>query len=69
MKQTNGMRFGLIWHWMRPLAPDTIPSIPADGRSVVASDAIPNPFAARRGGGIHIPSVDPSEKAAAAGND
>jgi hypothetical protein len=63
------MRFGLIWHWMRPLAPDAVPSIPAYGRSVVASDAIANASTARRGGGTHIPSVDPSEKAATAGDD
>ena len=54
--------------WMPPLAPDAIPSIPAYGRSVVA-DGTPNAIAARRGGGINIPSVDPSERARAAGDD
>ena len=48
-------------NWMLPLAPDAIPSIPAYGRSVVASDATPKALAARRGGGINIPSEDPSE--------
>ena len=48
--------------WMRPLAPDAIPPIPAYGRSVVATDGTPNAIAARRGGGINIPSEDPSER-------
>jgi alkanesulfonate monooxygenase SsuD/methylene tetrahydromethanopterin reductase-like flavin-dependent oxidoreductase (luciferase family) len=46
--------------WMQPLATDAIPPIPAYGRSVVA-DGTPNAIAARRGGGINIPAVDPSE--------
>ena len=54
--------------WMRPLATDAIPSIPAYGRSVVA-DGTPNAIAARRGGGINIPSEDPSEKLRAVGDD
>jgi hypothetical protein len=54
--------------WMRPLAPETIPPIPAYGRSVVA-DGTPNPISARRGGGINIPSEDPSEKLRAVGDD
>jgi alkanesulfonate monooxygenase SsuD/methylene tetrahydromethanopterin reductase-like flavin-dependent oxidoreductase (luciferase family) len=52
--------------WMQPLAADAIPSIPAYGRSVVASDGTPKALAARRGGGINIPSEDPSERPAAA---
>ena len=52
--------------WMEPLAPGAIPSIPAYGRSVVASDATPKALAARRGGGINIPSEDPSERTNAA---
>ena len=52
--------------WMAPLAPDAIPPIPAYGRSVVASDGTPNAIAARRGGGINIPSADPSEPPRAA---
>ena len=55
--------------WMRPLAPDAIPPIPAYGRSVVAGDGTPNALAARRGGGINIPSEDPSEKLRAVGDD
>ena len=55
--------------WMRPLAPDKIPPIPAYGRSVVAGDATPTNLAARRGGGINIPSEDPSEKLRAVGDD
>jgi hypothetical protein len=49
---------------MQPLAADDIPSILAYGRSVVA-DGTPGALAARRGGGINIPSADPSERAAA----
>ena len=52
--------------WMAPLAPGAIAPIPAYGRSVVASDGTPNAIAARRGGGINIPSEDPSEKPRAA---
>jgi alkanesulfonate monooxygenase SsuD/methylene tetrahydromethanopterin reductase-like flavin-dependent oxidoreductase (luciferase family) len=55
--------------WMRPLAPDAIPPISAFGRSVVAGDGTPNAIAARRGGGINIPSEDPSEKLRAVGDD
>jgi len=54
--------------WMQPLAREAIASIPAYGRSVVAGGA-PNPIAARRGGGINIPSEDPSEKLRAVGDD
>jgi hypothetical protein len=43
--------------------------VPAYGRSVVASDATPNAIAARRGGGINIPSEDPGEKLRAVGDD
>jgi alkanesulfonate monooxygenase SsuD/methylene tetrahydromethanopterin reductase-like flavin-dependent oxidoreductase (luciferase family) len=52
--------------WMQPLATGAIPSIPAYGRSVVASDGTPKALAARRGGGINIPSEDPSERPNAA---
>jgi hypothetical protein len=55
--------------WMQPLPRDAIPSIPAYGRSVVASDGTPNAIAARRGGGIHIPAEDPSERVLVAGDD
>jgi hypothetical protein len=55
--------------WMRPLAPDAIPPIPAYGRSVAASDGTPNAITARRGGGINIPSEDPSERLRAVGNE
>jgi hypothetical protein len=55
--------------WMRPLPPDSIPAIPAYGRSVVANDGTPNAIAARRGGGINIPSEDPSERVRVAGDD
>ena len=55
--------------WMRPLAPDAIPPIPAYGRSVVAGEGTPNALSARRGGGINIPSEDPSERVRAAGDD
>jgi hypothetical protein len=54
---------------MRPLAPSAIPPIPAYGRSVVAGEGTPNALAARRGGGINIPSEDPSEKLRAVGDD
>ena len=47
--------------WMRPLAQDAIPPIMAYGRSVVATEGTVNSVTARRGGGIHIPSQDPSE--------
>ena len=52
--------------WMRPLAPDAIPSIPAYGRSVVASDATrrtPSPPGAAAAS--TFPSEDPSEQVAA----
>ncbi len=52
--------------WMQPLAAGEIPTIPAYGRSVVASDGTPGALAARRGGGISIPSQDPSEMVKAA---
>jgi alkanesulfonate monooxygenase SsuD/methylene tetrahydromethanopterin reductase-like flavin-dependent oxidoreductase (luciferase family) len=55
--------------WMPALAPDAIPPIPAYGRSVVASEGTPNAITARRGGGINIPSEDPSEKLRAVGDD
>ena len=55
--------------WMRPLASDQIPVVPAYGRTVVANDATPSNLAARRGGGINIPSHDPSEQIRAAGDD
>jgi hypothetical protein len=55
--------------WMRPLAPNAIPPIAAYGRSVVAGEGTPNALAARRGGGINIPSEDPSEKLRAVGDD
>ncbi len=45
--------------WMRPLAPDEIPPIPAYGRSVVAGEGLPTALSGRRGGGIHIPSDGP----------
>jgi alkanesulfonate monooxygenase SsuD/methylene tetrahydromethanopterin reductase-like flavin-dependent oxidoreductase (luciferase family) len=54
--------------WLQPLASTAIPPIPAYGRSVVAG-AAPNAIAARRGGGINIPSEDPSEKLRAVGDD
>jgi alkanesulfonate monooxygenase SsuD/methylene tetrahydromethanopterin reductase-like flavin-dependent oxidoreductase (luciferase family) len=53
--------------WMQPLATAAIPAISAYGRSVVAG--APNPIAARRGGGINIPSEDPSERLRAVGDD
>lgn len=57
--------------WMQPLTGDAIPSIAAYGRTVVAADGTPKALAARRGGGIHIPSEDLSERVReeAAGND
>jgi hypothetical protein len=55
--------------WMQPLSRDAIPPIPAYGRSVVASDGTPTALSARRGGGINIPSEDPSEKVRAVGDD
>jgi len=55
--------------WMHPLAPEAIPPIPAYGRSVVASGGTPNAITARRGGGINIPSEDPSERLRAVGDD
>ncbi|MFL5282862.1 MAG: LLM class flavin-dependent oxidoreductase, partial [Rhodopila sp.] len=55
--------------WMRPLAPDAIPPVPAYGRTVVASEGTPGALSARRGGGINIPSEDPSETVPAAGDD
>jgi hypothetical protein len=36
---------------------------------VVAGEGTPNALAARRGGGINIPSEDPSEKLRAVGDD
>jgi hypothetical protein len=54
---------------MQPPAVGEIPSISAYGRTVVAGDRTPANLAARRGGGIHIPSEDPSEKIRAAGSD
>jgi len=55
-------------NWMQPLAREAIPSIPAYGRTVVADGTV-NSVTARRGGGINIPSRDPSEQPFAAGND
>jgi len=55
--------------WMRLPAPDAVPPILAYGRSVVASDATPGALSARRGGGINIPSEDPSERTRAVGDD
>jgi hypothetical protein len=46
--------------WTQPPAQEVILPIPTYGRSVVAGGT-PNPIAARRGGGINIPSEDPSE--------
>jgi alkanesulfonate monooxygenase SsuD/methylene tetrahydromethanopterin reductase-like flavin-dependent oxidoreductase (luciferase family) len=54
---------------MAPLAPEAIPTISAYGRSVVAGDKTPANLAARRGGGIHIPSEDLSERRRAAAGD
>ena len=55
-------------NWMQPLAREAIPPIPAYGRTVVADGTV-NSVTARRGGGINIPSRDPSEQPFAAGND
>ena len=55
--------------WMQPLAPAAIPPIPAYGRSVVAGERIATAVTARRGGGINIPSEDPSERLRAVGDD
>jgi alkanesulfonate monooxygenase SsuD/methylene tetrahydromethanopterin reductase-like flavin-dependent oxidoreductase (luciferase family) len=52
--------------WMAPLAADEIPIIPAYGRSVVAGAPTAAALSARRGGGIEIPTEDPSEKRPAA---
>ncbi len=51
---------------MPALARDAIPPVPAYGRTVVATDQTPSNLAARRGGGIHIPSADPAEERPAA---
>jgi len=48
--------------WMPALPRDEIPPIPAYGRTVVASVATPTALAARRGGGINIPSEDLAER-------
>ena len=54
---------------MQPPTREAIPPIPAYGRTVVAGDRTPANLAARRGGGIHIPSEDPSERIRAVGSD
>jgi alkanesulfonate monooxygenase SsuD/methylene tetrahydromethanopterin reductase-like flavin-dependent oxidoreductase (luciferase family) len=55
--------------WMQPLAPAAIPPIPAYGRSVVAGERVATAVTGRRGGGINIPSEDPSERLRAVGDD
>ncbi len=52
---------------MAPLERAAIPPIAAYGRSVVAGDATPASISARRGGGINIPTEDPSERRPRAG--
>ena len=54
--------------WRAPLAADAIPTIPAYGRTVVASDPTPGSLSARRGGGIAIPTEDYAERKRAAGD-
>jgi len=52
--------------WIAPLPEAQIPNIPAYGRTVVAGGPVGGALAARRGGGIQIPTEDPSERQGAA---
>ncbi|HST75840.1 MAG TPA: LLM class flavin-dependent oxidoreductase [Acetobacteraceae bacterium] len=54
--------------WMQPLAPEQVPSIAAYGRTVVAGGPVAGALAARRGGGIEIPTEDLAEKVRATGD-
>ena len=54
--------------WMAPLSEAQIPTIAAYGRSVVAGGPVAGALAARRGGGIEIPTEDLAEKKRATGD-